>query len=524
MTLGLDIGCDTIKGVRMARTLWGFRLIDSFGQKVLRDGPSSDLLTDGQIAALKSLMRDGKIRPDDQIAVSLPGHLVSARTMTLPFVDLKRLAQVIPYEVEGQLPFNIEDVSIGYQVLHLNKNESPANAFVLVFAVPRATLRRFLEMLKELGIDPILVTVDAVPLHAFYRYLLDGKREKTRQGSDLPGRCLLIDMGASKTVLAHIQDGKLTWVRTLTIGGDVLTEALRSRCNLSFGDAEKLKREIHINKESSFLSREALCLKEAIAPLFTEIEKTVHLTGGATHPPFYLCGGAAGLKGLKELFATVLEMKPVLSEGDLRLEADATAPLAQGLALIGCPKDAQINFRRGEFALKKEAKERNLFVSVGLMLLFVFAFMVGDFYLHCRYKERQYQGLKGQLRGAFSDAFPQIRNVPSELGQIKTAIAALHRTGEFLGIGEVSPLVVLKALTSGIPADVPIDVTDLVIDGNRVRMEAQTASFDSVDKVRGNLTKVALFRDVNVSDAKVAADPSRVGFRVQMTVAIGRGD
>lgn len=517
MILGLDIGCDTIKGVRMARTLWGSRLIDSFCQKVSREGPPSDLLTGGQIAALRALIHDGKIRSDDQVVVSLPGHLVSVRTMTLPFIDLKKLTQVIPYEVEGQLPFNIEDVVIEYQVLHFNKDESPPTSSVLVSAVLRATLRRFLETLKGLGIDPVSVSMEAVSLHAFYRALLG----KMKQRNDSEEGCLLIDMGASKTVLSCVRDGKLTWVRTLASGGDVLTEALRSEFDLSFWDAEKLKREIHINKESSSLSKETLCLKRAIAPLLAEIEKTVHVTCGSRYPPFFLCGGAAELKGLNELFTTVLEMKPALPEWGAK--TDATVPLAQGLALIGCRNDKQIDFRRGEFVLENETKGRNLFVSVGLMLLLVFTFMMGDFYLHYQYKERQYRELKNRLRGAFSDAFPEIRNVPSEIGQIKAAISSLRRTREFLGIGEGSLLVVLKEVTSAIPEDVPIDVTDLVIDGNRVRMEAQTASFDSVDKIRGNLMKVALFRDVNVSDAKVAADPSRVGFRVQMTVATGGG-
>ncbi|MDC4222921.1 MAG: hypothetical protein MPW15_01400 [Candidatus Manganitrophus sp.] len=108
--------------------------------------------------------------------------------------------------------------------------------------------------------------------------------------------------------------------------------------------------------------------------------------------------------------------------------------------------------------------------------------------------------------------------------QTRAAINERKKNAEFLGVGEESPLEVLKVVTAGIPTEVRIDVTDMVIDGNKIRIEAQTDSYDSVDRIRGGLMKVGHFQEVNVSDAKISADQSKVGFRIQLTMTEGKKD
>jgi type II secretory pathway component PulL len=193
---------------------------------------------------------------------------------------------------------------------------------------------------------------------------------------------------------------------------------------------------------------------------------------------------------------------------------------AQGLGLaLPPPEGSLINFRQGEFVFGKETIEkRNRLVSISLVALLLLGLMGGDFYLHYSQKERHYQELKGELRKSFTATFPQSKNVSNEVEQARAAITELNRTGGFLGVGEESPLQVLKEISATIPKEVRIDVQELVIDGNKVRIEAQTDSFESVDRIRGGLLKVEAFKEVTVSDAKAAADQSRIGFRIQMTV------
>ncbi|HZR47284.1 MAG TPA: pilus assembly protein PilM [Candidatus Manganitrophaceae bacterium] len=556
ISIGLDIGQHSIKGVRVAQSFRGLRLVDSFERKVpRREGDhlsSTELLTAGQIEALKGLIEEGRIRPGEGAAVSLPGQLVSTREMAVPFADPKKLRQIVPFEVESQLPFDLEEVAIDYLLLQSNADAEGAGGTsqLLVSVVPKVGLQKYLSTLQSIGIDPAAIGLDSLSLYHFAQYFLPGKKEEAPSGDPAAG-LLVIDVGASKTVLCHLRGGKLHWVRTFPMGGDLLTEALRKEFELSWEEAERFKAEIDLNDAGPGApgpagrgARGAECLQQALIPWRTEIEKSLRSRtaasggdrAGAENPAgesvFYLAGGGGALKGLGGLLSESLGMRAIsLPRSGTRAAAslaglesvnpDSVGYLyAQGLGLaLPPPEGSSINFRQGEFVFGKETIEkRNRMVSIGLVALLLLGLMGGDFYLHYSQKEKRYQELKGELRKVFAATFPQSKNVSNEVEQARAAITELNRTGGFLGVGEESPLQVLKEISAAVPKEVRIDVQELAIDGNKVRIEAQTDSFESVDRIRGGLMKVDAFKEVNVSDAKVAADQSRVGFRIQMTV------
>jgi Tfp pilus assembly protein PilN len=76
----------------------------------------------------------------------------------------------------------------------------------------------------------------------------------------------------------------------------------------------------------------------------------------------------------------------------------------------------------------------------------------------------------------------------------------------------------MAELTRRMPPSVKIEVQDFVIEQGRLRLEAETDSFESVDKVKAALGQFEAFKDVTVSDAKVSADQARVHFRMTMTL------
>lgn len=550
--LGLDIGQAAIKGVRISRTLRGLRLVDAFERKVERDGERGrgDLPNEAQIEALRQLRSEGKIRPGEMTAVALPGHLVSTREITVPFTDPKRLRQVVPFEVEGQLPFDLEEILIDYQPLQQGtealrikravepgKPESAESSHLLVSAVPKAVLRRYLAALQSVGIDPAWVGVDALSLYTFYQQFTqpaNGEKKRSAAAGEDRSDHLLIDLGASKTVLCQIRGGALRWVRTFPVGSDDFTEALQQAGGFSWKEAEKRKSEVDLSVPPQTAAGEAV--QKRVSSWLIEIEKSLSLTGGAegeARTSFYLCGGGGQWRGLKELVAQNFQMTPETVSGappiaglDAASFSTALPRYAEALGLALSPgQGTQINFRQGEFVFGKESIERrHRLASLGLVSLVLLGLMGGDFYLHYHQKENKFLEIKQALRSEFTKTFPQMKNVSNEVEQTRAAINERKKSAEFLGVGEESPLEVLKVVTAGIPTEVRIDVTDMVIDGNKIRIEAQTDSYDSVDRIRGGLMKVGHFQEVNVSDAKISADQSRVSFRIQLTMTEGNKD
>ncbi|MFQ5543329.1 MAG: pilus assembly protein PilM [Nitrospiria bacterium] len=566
--LGLDIGTTNIKGVRLAKGLRGLRLLSSFEQTVPgRQGPSEDdaVLSKEQLAVLNEMILDGRIGKGDLIAISLPRNFVSTRELNLPFSDPKKLQQIVPYEVEGELAYDLEDVTIDYSILKKRimidlqeeKEEAPVpETRLLVSAVPNERLKAYLDLLQPMGIDPAWIGFGPLGLETFSQYFLNIEEKETEgQPNDLDqndrNELLVIDVGASRTVLCGIEKGELNWVRTIPLGGDHLTESLQEDLDLSWEEAEERKKTIQMDRVNATeeQSKEIVSLKKGLSLLMAEIEKSIRVFHPERRRPspsmddeeekvpsfFHLCGGSGALKGFQDLLSDVLGMahlpvdvgpgsRAATITGMESVQANYVSYVyaqALGLAIQAGEDGPSINFRKGEFVFGKETiARRHQLVTIGVFFVVLLGLMGADLYLHSRQKEARYQTVKETLRTTFKEMFPEIRNVVNEVEQTRSAIDKLGETEHFLGVTEKSPLLVLKEITESIPTSVNIDVFDIVIDGGKVRIQAQTNSFDSVDKIRGGLLKAKHFEAVEVSDAKAMSDQSKVRFRIKMSVIV----
>ncbi len=554
--LGLDIGAAAVKGVRMTRNFRGMRLLDVFDVSVEiseTEAPAQGLVGQNQLAALEKLVEEGQIKKGDLIALSVSGDFVSTRALTLPFSDLKKIEQVAPYEVESELPFDLETLTIDYTFLQKTSRQRPDAAgkggqkketHLLVSAIQNELIQSYLQGLVDIGIDPAWVGENPLSLVAYATCFLGLKK-----GSET--ETLVIDVGAVRTVLCHLRGTSLNWVRTIPLGGDDITETLMAFSGLTWARAEARKTEIDLYMDDPTDEQEIIeleALEKGLSALSLEIEKSIRIFSpenkqdvppashneeqGPVQRVFHLCGGGSGIKGFERQLEGHLEMEAIGVNcekggpaagiaGIDRVAVEDIAPVyaqAFGLALQES-EGPPINFRRGEFVFGKETiARRHRFVSLAMIVFFLLALMGADLYLHYQKKENRYQGLKSELRTAFSEIFPKVRNVVNELAQTQTAISERQKTGVFLGVNARSPLQVLGDITAAIPETITIDVFNLVIDDGSVRIQAQTDSFESVDRIRSALLASNQFKQVEMSDAKVAANKAHVRFRIKMSV------
>lgn len=554
--VGLDIGVASVKGVRLTRNFRGMRLLDVFEVPVTISEAETQVhtpLAEAQIAALSGLLETGQIKKGDLIALSLPGDFISTHALTLPFTDLKKIEQIVSFEVESELPFDLEEVTIDYTLLKnrahrvaddLEEFKPNKESHLLIAAIENHLLKSYLDGLEGIGIDPAWVGANPLSLVAYAKYFLGLKK-------DGEAETLVIDVGASRTALCHLRGRNLNWVRTIPLGGDDMTQALVDCAGLTWEAAEERKTEIDLSMEDpsdeqAIIELEAL--EKGVSGLVVEIEKSIRIFSpknkqdapedindqgqDSLQRSFHLCGGGSGIKGFARHLANNLEMDAInidLEKGSPAagvsgieaVSVDEVAPVyaqAFGLALqesSGPP----LNFRRGEFVFgKANIERRHRFASLALVVVLLLALMGADLYLHHQKKENRYLDLKKEVRTAFTEIFPNVRNVVNEVAQTRTAITERQQTGVFLGVNEVSPLQILKEITEAIPETIKIDVFNLVIDGRSVRIRAQTDSFESVDRIRSGLLGAKQFKQVEMSDAKVAANKAHVRFRIKMAV------
>ena len=139
----------------------------------------------------------------DTVLSALPGDCVTWRSFFLPFRDRKRLAQTVPFELEGQVPFGLDEVVVDYQIIHRDRSGTT----VLAALVLRKDLERHLETLQAAGIDPKVV--DIAPL---------AELNILNLVSDLPPTFAFIDLGLQYVTVALYRNAALAGLRTIARG------------------------------------------------------------------------------------------------------------------------------------------------------------------------------------------------------------------------------------------------------------------------------------------------------------------
>lgn len=515
---GIDLGSSAIKLVHCRSGIKGIEITKVL-ELPLPIEPASSVEALQQPSSLFSRSLSIGLQKDvrGDVTVAIPGQQVLIRILTLPATDSEKLEQMIRYEVEGHIPLPLEEVVVAHHLL----SASNGRVQVLAAAVPKTLMRQQLEWLGKIGLEPKAVELEALALYNAFCHL-----EKDRDGIHV-----VMDLGASKTTLCLIEDGKLLGVRTILSGGRDLTLALKEKFGLSFDEAEQAKQQRGLEGDKD----QAHLLFSVLGSLVNEVKRTIHLyTAGRKHLPagqagtnhsLHLCGGGARLRGLPAYLTHQLGLEPTLlvvpSLGSGTVSQGEIYAQGLGLAVKGLLRGqgSHLNFRSGEFAYAKEEAEirgRWRFLAVAAAVVLLLAIVNG--YFRYASKESRYQGLKAQVRAAFQDGFPQVKNVVDEIQQAKAAVAELNKKAAFFGSGDLTVLGVLAEISQRVPKEIRLDVQDFSVEGDKVRIEAETNSFDAVDKIKADLEQFPKFKEVTVGDAKVSADQTKVRFRISITL------
>jgi len=186
----------------------------------------------------------------DQVVVSVPGQHTLARFTKLPPVAPKRIPDIVRYEADQQIPFDMDEVIWDYQTF---QQEGLPDIEVGIFAMKREIIREHLLHFEQAGIEPI--AVQSGPLAVYNAVHFDDWLSKETT--------IVLDIGADNTDLVICTPNGL-WTRTVPIGGNAFTEALVKSFKLSFSKAESLKR-------TAATSKYARQIFQAMRPIFADL-------------------------------------------------------------------------------------------------------------------------------------------------------------------------------------------------------------------------------------------------------------
>lgn len=332
----------------------------------------------------------------EQLVLGLPAREATIREIVIPFTDREQIKKVIKFESETHLPSaNIDEVIVGFYKV----SEQGPRSRVLIFAVEKEAIRRHLEALGKVGIEPTQIDLGATGLYGLTQLIPD----LATDDPDNTDVNVVLDLGDLTTTVMVTQGQTLRMVRSMRLGTETLTRTLSAdlgidtseartvtqsilRPDLPFGTgadggrepstaltATELRTDIIKDKEHEFARR-----------IVAEVRRTlssVHVDGRVTG--IWLTGPASTAPGLEreltDTFGVPVKALDVLSAGDHRLEpSDAlfVGP-AIGLGLKALEHDpVQLEFRQEEFAYaRKFDRVRNPLLFASALVLVLFAFL-----------------------------------------------------------------------------------------------------------------------------------------------------
>ena len=154
-----------------------------FGKTELVDSVTVAFASEAELVA--ALRESSRAWAGCRIVSALPGRLFSQRVFRLPVNDRKRIEKVLPFEVEDTVPFGIDGVIIDHLVLADGGKAKGSEATVLCMLLPKAALRRHLDLLAGAGIDPVAVIPTFAGLASVAALMPAGPASVVAGGGDL---------------------------------------------------------------------------------------------------------------------------------------------------------------------------------------------------------------------------------------------------------------------------------------------------------------------------------------------------
>lgn len=295
--VGLDIGSNSVKLVELKATKKGYQL-KNIGQALLPQKSIVNKLIEDYEAVtetVSTLVHDLRVKTKN-VAISISGHSVIIKKVSLPQMSDSELRESIPWELEQYIPQSINDVNYDYQVMPGATPEG--NIDVLIVAAKKDVTNSYVSIVKDVGLNPVVVDVDV--------FALENMHEINYRESE--GLVALVNIGASVTNINILNDGISIFTRDITTGGNQFTDEIMRELGLSYEEAESVK--------SSPLEGDAPPELERLAHDFTdlicgEIKRTLEFftstlwTGTVNN--ILIGGGSSVVPGLRDVLADVTD-------------------------------------------------------------------------------------------------------------------------------------------------------------------------------------------------------------------------
>jgi general secretion pathway protein L len=455
--LGVDVGVSSIRVAQMVASATGRKTVTRL------------IMCESQDALAELMQQKAWWKSGDALHVSFPSDRVIVRRLKLPFRDPDKILQTLPFELEGEVPFPVEEIAAGY----LLQEKVPDGVELLAIAASKQAVQSWLDGLGPLGVHASVVEPTLAAL--------------TRMAPPWSPQTLrtigMVEIGRSSTNLLLFHEGKVRVLRSFQWG----------RSN---GETEQP-------------------LPEALVQEILRTFTTARARGDAPWPEaVYLCGSAIVGTELAPWLEDRWEI-PVgyLSPLDLvpwALESTVDAPpalfaTAIGLALGSGGRGSETcNLRVGQFAYHPGISIlRGRALAALILVLLAAGAGIGSLYAKLDVRRKSLDGLQKETRSIFRKVFPEGAQMAQPAEQMKRHLE--ERKAKHLNLLAQDPRSTVLELLREISIREQgraLRLTEFDLSGEVVNIRGEANGYDIIEKAKDNWATSPLLDGVEIKSAK----------------------
>ncbi|HEX5429483.1 MAG TPA: type IV pilus assembly protein PilM [Patescibacteria group bacterium] len=296
--LGIDIGTSNIKLVELKPTEQGF-VLNTYGianvSYSLAGKDSASAITQAA-TVLKELMKRSGTTTTKAVA-SLPNNVVFTSVIELPKIPENEMKKAIEFEAKKYVPLPLEEVALSWSIVgdknavikETGMRASEDKQKILLTAVPTVVIDNYIKMFHLAGVTPQALEIEALALI------------RSVVGEDVKS-ILLIDIGAKSTSINLVDNNYLRLSKSLSVGGDTITNSLSQSLSVNFARAEQFKKDFGMTEEGSQIPH---VIRPVLDLIKNEASQLINLfeSRGNVLGRVVFSGAGSRLPGLPEYFA-----------------------------------------------------------------------------------------------------------------------------------------------------------------------------------------------------------------------------
>jgi len=481
--LGLDIRHDSVTAVLVETSIKGTWIEEAMIQPIHQPTEIVKDLTFALENITQKMNISGSI-----CSVSLPPDFISFRNIQVPFNEKKKIAQILPFELEPTLPMPVEDLIIDFHTIKLSIKTSRTDLFTA--SIQKSLLRHYTDTLSVFNIHPKLITIGGYsPTICMMRFV---------QTKD---QWLCVDMDGGHATVIGVASGQIGMVRTFPFTFDESGTPIDS--SISMGLQQTLagfEEMLHVDFQP----------------------ETVYLTGSG----FLNSNFDHEIERSLECTVQRIDLVHEKNIGFKNDPPDSWQPAqmnnALALALIEIEGLHSLNFRKGPFAEKNLwAEHKKRITRTGIFFILALISAITYFLFDFIHMQQTIHQIDQQIDDAFTATFPEVKNIKGSFLQYQQLQAELNALKQRNLISKESganirAIDILNQISKNIPNEIDVQFDRLVIGDDDVQITGDTDTLISVDNMKNRLEKASLFKNITITSANRDQSSSRVRFKLKV--------